>query len=739
MANLIRVFATVGSLMFLSGCVGGDDSPTEQTAPSTESSEFTCTDCPMGQKCEYERGDVKVVCDHTASSGGAGGSSSAGHAGTSATAGSTAQAGSSTTALVCNSTSCPSGYNCSVDGGKYYCTLPQGTGGASGSTNASGSAGSSGTESAAGAPGVAGSNASGGSSAAGASGSNDAGGTNASGSAGTPNSGGSTNAAGTGGSANQQAGAAGSAGMNSAGSAGSTAQAGATSAGASGSTGTAGTASGAAGTGGSTNGAAGSTNGGSAGTSGSAGSEATGGSSAAGESGSSGSAGTTDVGGASGAAGNVNLAGSSGDAGAAGSSAGTGGDTGSAGTSGGSISMLTFQPSSVPPSQIVIGGKDAWVPFSRYMLSNPSNDELLVVKAHVRQTHSMGDNADFANLALFVDGKPMLEGVNVLSDGNIELTMGANGGIKVPAASNLFVEVMAKMAKVENVTALNNEFHGVARSGHVDIVSLQDVVLSTPAGELTQSGLPGAPNHMVLRKSMPVVNRLQPSSTVLANINQDLYQWHVHAEQGAITWKQVMFSYAKTSSVSLYSFGLRRDGFEVDPGSYAITAEDGTDLKNGFLSASKVTGNVFVSFTSGNEELVGEAGKDYSLHAYVAGATAGQVVSFGFTRNSIYLISNWMLVNNLATDGYPASPDIFHLSNSDTQVGALGTFIWSDLSAVPHSPDVLFSRDWTNDTFLQDLSSFQQLTLLSYALRFTAPVSSRISGLFFLKNKTAAS
>jgi hypothetical protein len=72
-------------------------------------------------------------------------------------------------------------------------------------------------------------------------------------------------------------------------------------------------------------------------------------------------------------------------------------------------------------------------------------------------------------------------------------------------------------------------------------------------------------------------------------------------------------------------------------------------------------------------------------------------------------VTGYLSVDNFGT---MRGPNVDSAVGPDSVSNATGTFVWSDLSEVPHSSASgtnSGSRDWTQDTYVEDLT--QQSTL----------------------------
>ena len=237
------------------------------------------------------------------------------------------------------------------------------------------------------------------------------------------------------------------------------------------------------------------------------------------------------------------------------------------------------------------------------------------------------------------------------------------------------------------------------------------------SGERVYAAAGAAPgNSMIIRKTMPIVTKQSLSSTTLANIDMDLMKWQVAADSaGSVSWKQAIFSFSKSGSVTLSNFRLLRNGSDVGSGNYTVVdGVTGVNLYANTIPTTTSTGYIIVAING--EESISGSGNVYTLHASVAGASAGQNVALSFYRGTTSPVVTGYLTN-VAYSGFVSNAGIFNLNTAPSPTAsadALGTFVWSDQSEVPHSTAIGTSggsRDWTNDVYVQDLSQSQSLSL----------------------------
>lgn len=407
---------------------------------------------------------------------------------------------------------------------------------------------------------------------------------------------------------------------------------------------------------------------------------------------------------------------------------------------------ITLQSESQPVTNIVIAGKDAWVPMAQYKLTS-QYEALNVDRVQVlaSSTAGTGDNADYMAVAIASGGA--VKGQDTLSAGSTgsrDIDLSTNN-LVVPKDASVTFQIWAKFNPTTASSTVSGATTTVARSGHTPAIGVNT---STQTGEWDSNysgkfniratgaasgervytafvaGTMG--NVQVLRKSVPIVTKQSLSSTTLSNIDQDLIKFQIAADSaGSIAWKQVTFSYSKTSLVALTNFRLRKGSVDLDTSTYAITSStNAADLVSGSLSVGNNSGQIIVAFKPGFEESISGSGSVYTLHATVSGAASGQSVTFTFVRETSTTVVTGYLANfglgasATGTNNYVIDTGVAPAAAADASSTAMfaGTFVWSDNSENPHSPALGNataggSRDWSNDLYVQDLTQSQTLSL----------------------------
>jgi hypothetical protein len=304
----------------------------------------------------------------------------------------------------------------------------------------------------------------------------------------------------------------------------------------------------------------------------------------------------------------------------------------------------------------------------------------------------------------------------------------------VPKDGSTTFQLWAKIGNVQSSSSVSGATTGVVRSGNQVALGLNAGLttgnwdssyassfnvraVGLASGDLVYSaGTATAGNNFVIRKSKPTVTRQTLSTTTLANgSSQDLYRMQISADSaGSVAIKQISFDLSKDGSTTLSNFRVRKGSTDMNLAEYAITSDLGVDLEAGTLAAATSSARVVVSFT--NEETITGSGNVYTLYATPAGSSAGNTVSVAPTRNlagtvTTGYITSGSIAGTGLTNPSLASPSINIDTDNDDTGDQPGSFVWSDLSEVPHSfatPDGSF--DWTNDVYVEDLTQTQTLT-----------------------------
>ena len=396
---------------------------------------------------------------------------------------------------------------------------------------------------------------------------------------------------------------------------------------------------------------------------------------------------------------------------------------------------ITVAADAHPVTNIVVAGKDAWIPMAQYN-ATAQFEAVELDRIAVLASSTIGvvsDNADIAAVAIASAGA--IKGQDSLpsgATGTKDIDLSANK-ITVPKGGSVTFQIWAKLSSVQASSSVNGANTGVSRSGHVPAMGLKSGLVTgewdsnyagllniratgQASGERVYASAGAAHgNGMVLRKSQPIVTKQALSSTTFSNSDQDLIKFQVAADAaGSIKLKQIIFNYSLTTNVtapSLSNFRLRRGASDLDLALYNVVSEVGTDLKTGSVASS--SGYIIVSMAAGQEESISGSGNVYTLHATGANVSSGESATISFYKDPSAPIVTGYLVNSVAGSPFGASASIYHIDTTVVPSGTFGnrgSFVWSDDSEVPHSSAAQTSRDWTNDVYVQDLSQSQSIS-----------------------------
>lgn len=351
-----------------------------------------------------------------------------------------------------------------------------------------------------------------------------------------------------------------------------------------------------------------------------------------------------------------------------------------------------------PASTIVVAGTDGWAVYSRYVITNLTDEEQLVVEADIVQVDPNGDDADFEFVALAYGGQ-----WQVISNGseNGEFGPGHFSAVGIPSEDSAIppkesrtFEIWGRTAPVLSSSAAGGEWHGVPRSGHSDILRLEQVSVSTDPWCVSQVSLETEdPNPMVLRKSKPTITKQPLASTTLANIDQDLFKFQVASDAaGAIAMKAIRFSWAKTGPVQFNQFRIRRGATDMAPSNYTVSVLD---------EAGDGDGEIVVSFTS--EETIAGSGNVYTLHATASNAVSGSSMTTCLVPSIDAQVSGISRTGHVTTllDGTTG----LYVAGDGSYAPSILT---SDLSETPHRE---ISNDWVSDIFVVNSIECQQVAI----------------------------
>lgn len=393
---------------------------------------------------------------------------------------------------------------------------------------------------------------------------------------------------------------------------------------------------------------------------------------------------------------------------------------------------LTIATDNLRQSTILVAGGDVWQNLAQFK----ATAQFEAMKLERMNVTSTGDAANFTMIAIAQDGA--VKGSDILPSGalsnkDIDLTASP---ITVPKDGSATFQLWGKIGNVQSSSSVSGASTGVVRSGNQLALGLGANLqtgnwdanysgnfnvraVGLASGDLVYSaGTATVGNTFVVRKSKPTVTRQTLSTTTLANgSSQDLYRMQISADSaGSIAVKKISFDFSKTGNTTLTNFRVRKGSTDMNLADYSIVDANGTDIEAGSIIAATSTGRITVTFT--NEETITGSGHVYTLYATPAGSTAGDTVSISPTRNisgaivSGYLDTEVVAGTQLTNSTFNMyGPNLDTASTPDGTADSAGTFVWSDLSEVPHSFAAPGSSyDWTNDVYVEDLTQTQTLS-----------------------------
>ncbi len=406
---------------------------------------------------------------------------------------------------------------------------------------------------------------------------------------------------------------------------------------------------------------------------------------------------------------------------------------------------LTISTNNLRTSTILVAGNDTWQNVAEYR-ATAQNEDVRIEKIAVSST---GDAANLRAVAIAMDGavKGNASG-EILPSGlmrykTVDIT---SSPINVMRNTSVSFNIWAKLDSAQASSTVNGATSGVALSGNqfslgiasgitsgddawdsnyfdklnvraVGIGSGNLVYASSSTMLTTLSG-----NTFVLRKSKPTVTQQALSTTTLAAGQQmDLYKFQVSSDAaGSVALKKVTFAVSVSTSTSgstfsLNNFRIRKGSTEIPVADVVITDRAGADVENATFAATTGTPRIVVSFTNtsgGGEETISGSGIVYTLVASTAGTiVAGDQVSTSFDRSGDIAAGN--VTGYLTAAGGTLIGPNLDTAAAPGATASAASFIWSDLSEIPHSDQVgasAGSRDWTNGYLVDDLTRSQTLT-----------------------------
>jgi hypothetical protein len=300
---------------------------------------------------------------------------------------------------------------------------------------------------------------------------------------------------------------------------------------------------------------------------------------------------------------------------------------------------LKIQADGHPAPQIVVAGKDAWVPFARYRATaeyeNASMDMLLAFFCTSVVNGCEADNFDFSMVAAASNG--VIHGVAIPPANNDwwvnDLYMFADP-ILVPKDGSVSIELWGKLNPITPFGV--GPVSGQARSGHapalglvggyhsqdwdaayIDKVNVRTTGLVSGERLYADNFIDMVGKPMTLRMTQPIVVKQQLANPVLTNGNVELVRFQVAADSaGPVALRQMSFVVEKPASLGLDYPALFRGNFPVADGAHTLTVQ---------VVDSEIL-LISVVWDDGAEEMVAGSGFVYSLRANVSGVAANTVL-----------------------------------------------------------------------------------------------------------------
>lgn len=397
--------------------------------------------------------------------------------------------------------------------------------------------------------------------------------------------------------------------------------------------------------------------------------------------------------------------------------------------------ILTIVDKMHPPSSLVAGGKDIWIPVAQFEASAFYEGTTIDFMRAFQASPYLSDNADVTTFAIASGGT--IHGTAVFPDENSgqkdkDVELFANP-IVIPADTSKLFQIWVKFASVLPSSAVNGEWKGVARSGHAPAFGLThdlaDGIAEWTAeyfgklnvratglisGERMHADKGASPgNPMWLRKAIPLVNVLAPASTVLTNtVDQDLFRIQVTAAHPGswITLKGYGLQFKKTVGMTFGQCRLAKGASLLPLNAYFIKIYDATtDSYVDTVNDASTDGSIIIGFPA--EQMIDNAGFIYTLRCTNNGVTTGQSLTLAVDHAADAGFLNQSLTGSVADMGNAG----FYLQRIEqgVPVNHPVAFLWSDLSEVPHSDKETAqggSLDFINHSFAEILTDSITLT-----------------------------
>jgi hypothetical protein len=388
--------------------------------------------------------------------------------------------------------------------------------------------------------------------------------------------------------------------------------------------------------------------------------------------------------------------------------------------------VLTIAAGSQPSATILIGG---------------TSGKLAQVKATAQYEDirldrlRIGSNTTAKNVSsiyVMYDGESV--GSGVISGSATSVDISIPDGVIVPKDQTINLDVWAAFSEVTSggvggvdtgATAIGGLHYDYQytpwTSSYADKYNAEAVGVSSGARVYAAGTANIAGNTMVIRKGKPVITKLASSSNILSTGSPaELYKFQINADAdgGDVAWIQIAFTVSTSSLATLSSlnnFAFYKGGEQLTAGTDVfITDGHGNNIADasGLAASSTLGRTVIVRLAT--EEVVSTGGTTYTLRATpTLGATAGATVTTSFARDTTSSDTGYLVLPNTETR--------FGIGSATSSAGLLGTnagtFIWSDMSDVPHSyatgphpgASTVVSDDWTWDVLLDGMNDVNTL------------------------------
>lgn len=396
-----------------------------------------------------------------------------------------------------------------------------------------------------------------------------------------------------------------------------------------------------------------------------------------------------------------------------------------------SSGSLTVSPDNLRQSTILVGDDGAvWQNFAQFK-ATAQYEAVQIDKLTVSST---GVAANFIAQGIAVAQDSAVKGTATLPSGTDSFTdVTLASPVVVPKDGSATFQLWGKLSRPVASSTVSGSSNA-ARSGNLMQLGIANDITtgdwdSNFAGRLNilangqASGdrlyaatttVTNIGNQFVLRKTKPVVTRQALSTTTLTSgLDMDLYRFQVSADAaGSVALKKIVFNWSKGDANDSFNFQnlrLRKGTTDIADGDIDITSATSVDYYTGGPGLAETSGQIVIVFT--NEETISGSGNVYTLHGTINGTVdSGDSLSLNFRRDATAPVVTGYLDGSVVSG--MRGPNIDTAAAPDGAADNEGTFVWSDNSEVPHSSASSTaggSRDWTNDTYVEDLT--QQSTL----------------------------